>query len=263
MKRYRFLTILLVSIAYFNTGLYSQTGFLKIVSPDTGLTISINDSVVAKTPSKPILLTIGRYRLVVSNPQKGLWRHNDWTKAITIKPADTLIIEPEFTKNFIIRTNPFDAGVYLNDQYIGATPLYCEIPDPANAVLLIKKLDYEFVTIKPDTLKSSTIVIDLTAMEDQPLLILQSNQHDNKVSSNKKLIYSVFAVTLASGFTAAYLKDMADKKYNQYLSAGSLSKMDKYYNDSKRLDMYSSVSLGLFEVSFVVSLYYLIKKSEY
>ena len=255
--------ILIVCFPYFNTALFSQTGYLKIVSPDSGLIVAINDSIIAKTPVKPLKLMKESYRIVVSNPRKGLWHHNDWTTEVTIEPGDTLIVEPEFKKNVIIRTQPFDAGVYLNDQYLGTTPLYCEIDDPANSVLLIKKLNYESVTIETDTLKKTTINIELNPIDAQPPLVLQGSSSNEIISSNKKWVYSLFAFTIASGFSAAYLKDRADKKYNQYLSAGSLRKMNKYYDDSKKLDMYSSISLGLFEVSFVVSLYYLIKKSEY
>lgn len=259
----KFILIIIIVFSWVNTTLLSQTGYIKIVSPDSGLIVTIDDSVFAKTPSEPFALEKGNHRIGVSNPRKGLWHYNDWTSEVTIEPGDTLIVAPEFKKNIIIRTNPFEAGVYLNDKYLGTTPLYHEVDDPANSVFLLKKLNHVSFIIETDTLTKSTINIELKPIEEQLPLVVQGYLQNEVISGNKKVVYSLFALTIASGFSAAYLKDRADKKYSQYVSAGSLHKMNKYYDDSKKLDNYSSISLGLFEVSFVVSLYYLIKKSEY
>ncbi|MBD3288703.1 PEGA domain-containing protein [candidate division KSB1 bacterium] len=257
------MTRILVIILTFAASLSAQTGYLKIDTPDSGLVISINDSAVTKTPVQPLNLLPGDYDVIVTNPKKGFWRYNDWTRTVTIEPTDTTVIQPQFSLNVIIRTTPFDARVYLNNEYIGSTPLYYEIADPENAVFMIKKSKYRPETIAPDTIESAAINIDLKPIADQRSPVLQRSSKNQTISSNKKFIYSLFAFTIASGFTAAYLKDRADKKYNQYLSTASLQKMNEYYEDSKMLDTYSSISLGMFEVSFAVSLYYLIKKSEY
>ena len=54
-------------------------------------------------------------------------------------------------------------------------------------------------------------------------------------------------------------KDQADEKYQQYLVAGSLSEMNKYYNEAKKYDRYTYISAGVLQGFFALSFYFLMK----
>lgn len=244
--------------------LFCQTGFLKIDVEQTDLTVTLNDSLLGVTPLPILELKSGIYEFAISNPYKGLWKHDDWIQKIEIHPADTTVIKPTFKRSLILMTNPFDAQVFFNNQHLGNTPQYFDLPDDKKGQLLILKESYKPFVINLDTVTASTLKIDLTRnIELQRSLAFNTINKEMKIQRHKKLTYSLMALTIASGFASVYLKNQAEKNYNQYLRAGNLKDMNRYYRNAKNFDKYSSVSLGVFEVSFAFSMYLLIKKPEY
>ena len=247
-------------VVWCNSLLFSQEGFLKIESPQAGLIITLNDSIIGKTPLALLKINCGTYRLSVLNPQKGIWKNDDWLQQIQIVAEDTTIVKPVLKQKLIIRSNPFDAQVLIDNKYIGNTPIYLDLPPSKERVLIIKKERYKPYLINLLNNTPSTLNITL-----EPITKLQKSFHkiqvkkEKKFHQNKKLTYTLMAFTICTGFATAYFKNQAELKYEQYLIAGNIEDMNRNYNDTKRLDKISSVSLGIFEVSFVLSFYFLIK----
>ena len=264
LTRHRAYLIILLILFCCNPLLFSQDGFLKIDCSEVGLTITVNDSIIGTTPSAIFKLNCGAYELSVANPQKGMWKHDDWLQQIQIYHEDTTVVKPIFQQALTIRSTPFNAQVLLDNQPIGNTPLYFNLPSSKNGILIIKKKFYKPYQVNLLDHNISTINVTLEANSKLAGLFHKIQYpKKTKFQRKKKLIYSLLAFSTCSGFVAAYLKNQAELRYDQYLTAGNLEDMNRYYNDTKRLDKISSISFGIFEVSFVLSFYLLIKTTGY
>ena len=251
--------VILFIIFWKDNLLFSQVGCLNIISPDSGLIVSLNDSIIGTTPLNFIKVDSGSHKLSISNPQKGMWKYDDWEQQIQIYIGDTINIKPTFKQNFIIRSNPFDAQVFINDRYYGNTPLYLDF-FPSNEILKIKKECYKPYSINLVHITSSSLNITLEPNEALHRTFQNEQfKKERRLQRNKKLTYSFLAFTVCSGLATAYFKNQAELKYNQYLTAGNLKDMNRYYNDTKKLDKISAISFTLFEASFALSFYFLIK----
>jgi len=88
----------------------------------------------------------------------------------------------------------------------------------------------------------------------------QVEENEQKRQSHyRKLTYGMWGLSVLTGLATVYFKDQADEKYRQYLVAGSLRDMNKLFNDSRRFDQYSNISLGAVQRCFMLSFYFLIK----
>ena len=147
---------------------------------------------------------------------------------------------------------------------LGDTPLYIDKLELNNIPLTIKKEHYKPLQINPTSIELSSIYVKLEPTIDLKKIDgIKINQKKRNVHRNKILTYSLLALTIGSGFTATYLKYQANLKYDLYLAAGNPQDMNRYFSESKKLDKYYSISLVLFEVSFGLSLYFLVKKVGY
>ena len=85
----------------------------------------------------------------------------------------------------------------------------------------------------------------------------------NKLKSRyRKLSYSLFGLSLISGFSSIYFKNQADQNYNKYLTNGSLNNMNNYFQKSKKYDRYTNTALGVLQGCFLLSFYFLMKSFE-
>jgi hypothetical protein len=167
---------------------------------------------------------------------------------------------PEIVYSYI-NTFPQNAAVYLNDNYIGSTP--CRFQN--NIV---------------DSLKKNEIVIKIRGyhdfnfefgLSDLPLnkyftLVPKSNSIDGiqVVQKNKLKLFNtprkLVPVALSGVFTVGsailsfYFKRVANERYAEYLFTGDPNTLSK----TKKYDLYSGIGLGVFEVSFVSLLYFLL-----
>ena len=65
-------------------------------------------------------------------------------------------------------------------------------------------------------------------------------------------------VSVLSSWAAFYFKREADKNYNKYLEEGNTSKMNYYYDTTKKLDTYSDISITVSLASLGTYMYFLI-----
>jgi len=235
-------------------------GYLKIDYDSTGIEIQLNNKTLGLTPLPIIMLTPGTYKIFARHPKPYLWGTFDWQDSIKIVSDDTLIIQPQFVKILFIKTDPFDADVFLNNKLMGQSPLSISFYSVDSSQLLVKKNGYENYGIDLNQVTSDYLNIILT--ENQRKLGLKDFQLLSQKKSKhryKKLAYSFWGLSILTGLSTVYLKDQADEKYQQYRVAGSLKDMNKYYQDAKRLDRYTYVSMGILQGCFILASYFLMK----
>lgn len=239
---------------------YDSFGYLKFQTDSSKIEIKINKKSIGFTPLPVIALKPGDYTVSAIHPNPYQWGNLDWQDSIQIIAQDTVVIQPEFKTLFSIRTNPFGAQVFLNDEFKGNTPLSILLNSYNNFQLLVKKQGFIDYRVDQQQIKSNFLNLNLVQNHSQ-LDLNESEQHKHLKAKHRyrAMTYSLWGVSILTGLSTVYFKDQADDKYNQYLSAGSLNEMNKYYNEAKKYDRYTYISTGVLQGFFVLSFYFLLK----
>lgn len=237
-----------------------EFGYLKVEFDSAGIEVQLNNKILGCTPLPIISLHPGNYKISVLHPNPYLWGNLDWQDQIIVIPHDTIVVRPKFQNILNIRTEPFDAEVFLNNEFQGMSPLTILLDTKDNGQLLLKKEGYQDYLIDLQRVKNNFLNVKLIV--DQHKINLNTLEKEIQRKANgryRTLTYGFWGLSILTGLTTVYLKDQADEKYRQYLEAGSLNEMNKYYNDSKRYDRYTYVSLGILQGCFVLSFYFLMR----
>jgi len=237
---------------------HAQTGFLKIENVQPGLKVSLNDSAIAETGISPLQAPIGKYRLSITHPLKGIWRINDYVEDIVLDDGDTLLITPLFERQLIVRSNPFNADVMIDKELIGTTPLYHTTTRIDSGILSISKEEYIPFSIPLSELTGNHLDVRLKEVMKSDL----NGRGNGNYFWQRKGTLAALIFTIGAGVTTVYFNGKAEESYDKYLVAGDPTKMDQYFKDAERYDKYSHISLGVFEAGFVISLYSLLKAGE-
>jgi len=238
---------------------YAQNGYLTVIAPYENLTVALDDSVIGVSNST-IEVSAGHHLLTVTNPNRGYWMFDDYSQFIRTAEDDTLIIRPVFKRILYVQTSPFGASVYFNGEYLGKTPYYFNMTDTSRGTLILEKDFFHPHVFELSEIYTESIHIHLdpvTDMVEAQKNVLNTNQES--LSRSKKLGIAFTTLTIVSGITAAYFNDLSDTKYNEYKRTGDINKMNKLYDTSLRYERISKVSFGLFQASFAISFYQLMK----
>ena len=214
----------------------------------SGLSVWVGDSLVGHTPLSMVSLGEGEYQIRVRHPQPADWLSRDWEGSVRLVPGqirEFVIIFPDY---FWIGSRPIGASVYRRDELLGKTPLVVRRLQTGGDRLLIKKNGYRESVLFLNETTGSRISVELTdegSARDMP-------KPPERLKKGWIIGLGVFG--LVSGITGYYLKDRAERAYDQYMKSGNPEKMDKYFDKATRFDRLSGVFYGIGEVSLGVSL---------
>ncbi len=237
-----------------------RVGFLKIDTDSLHVEIRLNDQSLGYTPLPILAIPAGKYQITASHPNPYVWGNSDWQDSIFVVAHDTLTLRPTFKSIFTIRTNPFDAAVYLNGKLLGYTPLTIPLNSTSNQVLTIKKEGFQDQWIRLSELTNNYLQIDLLRNQSN-WEIAQTKYRQQRLLKKyyRSISYSLWGLSILTGFSTVYFKDRADDYYQRYLIAGSLQQMNRYYHDAQRFDRYTYISLAALQACFGLSFYFLLK----
>ena len=239
---------------------HETNGYLKIQTDSNRIEIRLNNKSIGYTPLPIIALKPGDYNISAIHPSPYRWGNIDWQDSIHVIANDTILTQPEFKTLFSIRSNPFGAAIFLNDEFKGNTPLSILLNSHKNFQLLVKKHGFKDYLIDLKQTKNNFLNLNLVQNKGQLVLNKFEQQKHRKAKHCYRLMtYSLWGLSILTGLSTVYLKDQADEKYKQYLVAGSLSEMNKYFNEAKKYDRYTYVTLGVLQGFFVLSFYFLMK----
>lgn len=257
-----YITVILLVISN-TTSLFCQEkndyGFLKIHSDFDSLQILIDGKHRETTAFSLFRLKPGTYNVIAINPGRYLWGHLDWQREITIFPFDTLTINPEFKNIFSIRSQPFGADVFIDNELKGTTPLTMLFPQPIMSEILLKKKGYKSQTIK---LTEQITFLNVNLEKDEAVYNQQnflSLLNKKKKSYYRKATVGFWTISLVTGLSSIYFKNLADENYDKYLAAGSIKSMNHYYDTAIKNDNYTNICLGVFQGCCMLSFYFLMK----
>lgn len=254
------LQLIALLLILFPALLYGQEiSYLKVETDSAGIAILCDGQMLGATPLPVLSLPAGTHQIVALNPKRFLWGNPDWSRQLNFAPAETLIITPKFQTQVFIRTEPFGADVYINDIWQGTTPLIMLLDEINEQQFMVKKDGYETQSLQFDPGRSNQVKLHLAKKS------ANAERNDSKAIQRtaqvryRRLTYGLWGMAILTGLAAVHFKDRADEKYQRYLQAGSLKDMNRYFNDTRRLDRYSNISLGAVQGCFVLSFYFLIK----
>lgn len=235
-------------------------GYLKIESDLPNLQIHIDGEPVTYAKIPFFSLTPGKYEITILHPNRYFWGNYDWRENINIASNDTLTLNPVFRYALNIRTTPFGARVFIDDEPKGKTPLTVFLEMGSSYEILIKKQGYYDYTIQSHLIKENYLRINLLKKDNADSEQMSSfDITRSKKARYRKYAYGFWVASLVSGFTTVYLKNEAEDWYDRYLTAGSMSRMNDYYQKSLDYDKYTLISLGALQGCFGLSFYFLIK----
>ncbi len=166
------------------------------------------------------------------------WNGYEIIDSIKIRSCDEEYhIEYNLFEKYFIDSRPQNASVTIFDNIIGYTPTY--VKSESYDVIKIRKHN-EMKILNTDELKKNNVIIFNSITEN-------NNQSFTESDLFKVLLGSAAVL----GAAAAYFKNKADKKYDEYL----MKKEKSILNQVDRLDLYSGISLGLLQVNFGYLIY--------
>ena len=240
-----------------------EFGYLTIGQVETGFIVKVDGVVVGKTPIIDLRLLRGEHSLEIIYGQTAAWQRSTSNQIIYITTGDTLRLDIPRLKTYFIQSTPFGAAVYLDDQKIGETPLYVELPTAGGCMLRFEKKGYLTTHIKCDSGTDASIQVNLRENKEFELLDQRDRvTFDLGRASNRKKSIILVGVGIATGVAAVMLKRRADSYYDQYLRAPTPSRQNALFDKTANYDTYSSVAFGVFQVSFGAGFYYFLKSND-
>lgn len=151
-----------------------------------------------------------------------------------------------------INSIPQNAEVYIDDTLAGYTP-YRFSAEKHPVSILLKMKGYPDVSITADyPLNKTVMLIPLNKKNVSPLV--EENKQTAFKTKRKVIPIAMFSIlTAGSAISAYYFKKLANDKYDEYSLTGDKTLLDK----TKRYDLISGISIGLFQAGLAGLLYYL------
>ncbi|KAA3612606.1 MAG: PEGA domain-containing protein [Calditrichaeota bacterium] len=239
-----------------------DTASITVVTENLGSLVIINDDSVGTTPIFAHPVKAGKHKVTVQRINKQSWFASDWTGTYDVEPGDSLVLHPAFRLTYHIQSKPYGAMVYNNEVFQGETPLVLEYDESENNRLVLEKKGYFSQVVDCKPMGEHLIKVVLEADDDYWIEqeILQ-RKIKTKISRRKKYTYLSTALSLASGVSAVWLKNRADKYYEDYKSEIDPQKMDTLFDKAEQYDRLSTVAFGALQVSFGFSLYFFVKSN--
>lgn len=235
----------------------AQNATISIDSSPSMSWVRIDSILVGRTPLTDIEVSAGSHLIHVAPPKGGVWNYEDKFIEILVAEGEDTTLSIQFDRPVFINSIPYGAHLRTNHEHIGITPLYVPFESNSGASFQIVKEGYEpyqFVLDKPDP-----IIAKLKRKEGY------TEQEKKKPrffglmpKKHVKSKFTLLALTVAAHWTSFYLKNRADQKYDDYLQTADPQLMNKYWDETKKFDRLSEISLGVSYVALTGLIYMVI-----
>lgn len=250
------LNILIFLLTQFS---YAQNGKISITSSPLESWVRVDSILVGITPIKDIQVQIGLHTIDIAPPKGGVWNYEDKHLEVFIREDQDTTLNINFSKPVFINSNPYGAHLKSEQNYIGITPLYLPFENNKGYSFEIIKEGYEpyqFILETPDPilakLRKSEGYIEQQKKKPQLFGLLPRKHVKSK--------FTLLALTVATHWASFYLKNVADEKYDKYLQTADPQLMDKYWNETRKYDHISEITLGVSYTALAGLIYLVIWK---
>lgn len=234
----------IVLILFLTVAVMARNNQIAINSTPSNSWVRIDSILVGKTPLADIQLQPGMHVIDIAAPKGGIWNYQDKIISINLRENQDTTITVTFYKPVYINSIPYGAHLKSDTEYIGIAPLYLPFEPNRGASFKLIKEGYEPYSFALD--KPNPIVARLQKKEgyveperEKPRLL--GFLPKEKVKSK----FALLAVTVAAHWASFYFKNVADEKYENYQRTANPQLMDKYWDETRKYDRLSDISLGV------------------
>jgi len=235
-------------------------GYLQFLAKDSLGTVFI-DTMRVKLPANSIQpVSVGKHVVRIESPDRCNWYVRDFIDTVSISSGDTLCLSVVFPRFILLNSQPYGAEVFYGDKSIGYTPLLVSAEMLRAGNLRLRKAGYLPTVVTVPDFSSPGFWVSL--QKDERFNQTQMKLQVQLQKQRKRLrfwTYTSFSVTLLSGISALLTKKQADHYYSLYLQCTNPNAMQHYYHRTKTFDRYAGTFYVLFELSFITSIYLLMK----
>ncbi len=236
----------------------NEKGTLTVASEPEQCWVRIDSVLVGKTPLRNLELPVGEHIVIVYPPQNGLWNIEEKTYNISISNDSPTDLNAVFRNPVFINTMPYGATLFSDTTNFGNTPLYLSFEENrGKSFRLIKNgyKPYEFRLTSPASILAE-LEQDANYRKETPkpqLLGLIRRSH-------LKSKFTLLAASVASSWASFILKNKANKNFDKYEASSDPVQIDKFWNNTKKYDRLSDITLGISYASLAGLIYMVIWK---
>ena len=237
----KILTQILFGIIILSKLLIAQEckSLLSITTDQNDLLIFIDD-VYLGNGNVEIELDKGEYKIIIKEP--GLyWDAFSIEENISIKDCEQNHSYKYSLENMLlIESNPFDAKVYNENNFLGNTPLFIS-------------RDIENIRLDKERYNSQTInVSGIASMK--PIKLNFNGEAKTKSFTETPFFEILIGTAVGLGALSAYYKIQADQSFDKYEE----SKKQKYLDETNRFDNSSAIAFGVLQINIAALIYFLL-----
>jgi hypothetical protein len=232
-------------------------GALSVSSDPTGADVYLDSLYVGKTPIQGYALPEGSYRLKVYYPSVFAW--DALSREDTVSISAKRRSEKVYQLGTVLRIQsvPEGGSVLYRGNDLGTTPLFLASPARLTGEITIRKDGFVPQRLVIGNNGNSTLAARLQpqpgAINLPPPEVLTESR---MVGPSHWLTYASGSTMIVSGVVSAYLKDQANRKFDQFL----LTRDPALLASTRRLDRGAAASLIVTQISFALLSYLLLSE---
>ncbi len=229
---------------------------IDVLSAFTDLDIWLDGLKVGQTPLLSFQLAKGNHLLRVAHPDPSDWLQRDWEKHFFLNEGEAKQFTVTYPRTYWLGSDPSGASVFIEDRWMGLTPLVVPIHPDSSHYLSLRKSGYADYRFDKNQILPSFVHVQLKKY------FTGEDFQEKSPRLRKKWIVMSGIVAVISGGIGYYFKAKADRAFENYLRSSHPESMNSHYNDALNFDRYTGVFYGLAEVSLGFSLYLFIKSMD-
>lgn len=232
----------------------AQNATISINSSPSQSWVRIDSVLVGRTPLTDIQVEAGAHLIHIAPPKGGVWNYEDKHIEIVMAESQDTTLSIQFDRPVFVNSIPYGAHLKADHEHIGITPLYLSFESNSGASFQIIKEGFEpyhFVLSEPEP-----ILAKLKRKEGYTEHEKQKPRFFGLMpKKHVKSKFTLLALTVAAHWTSFYFKNMADQKFDDYLRTADPQLMKKHWDDTKKYDRLSEISLGVSYVALTGLIY--------
>jgi len=232
-------------------------GVLSVSSNPSGADVYLDSLYVGKTPIRGYALPEGSYRLKIYYPSVFAW--DALSREDTVSISSQGRSEKVYQLGTVLRIQsvPDGGSVLYRGNELGITPLFLASPAQLRGEIVVQKDGFVPQRLAIGENENITLAARLqpqlaTTNLSAPEVLAESRM----VGPSHWLTYASGSAMIVSGVVSAYLKDQANRKFDQFL----LTRDPALLASTRRLDRGAAASLVVTQISFALLSYLLLSE---
>lgn len=229
----------------------SLSARLSVFSEPPGAEVILDSRLLGRAPVSNHAVAPGPHELSMGFPSFRDWNAMIRSERVQVGPGESATFSHEFGTTLNLVTIPSGVNVLHEGRLLGTTPLFYRSSVPFSADLVLQKVGFRTMELKPASIRGLvTMKVNDASVAASEMAFASSIEK----SSSPWVEYVTAAGIVVSGVAAAYFKHQATKSFDNYRTTGNPSSLDKTH----RYDDYSAVSLVITQASFAFLTYLLL-----